>query len=136
MKDSCSKVIFYNIKTPKQKLIRLTQTAQSHFNSKTALCIICSDETAQKFVDELLWKEPILSFLPHGSSDLIAIGNKNFNPNNATHFFNLDSSPLLLKNIFTVYEFDDQTSLVKAEISQKKHKSYREKGFQIDKIGL
>ena len=134
MKESLPRIVFFQIKTAQQKLQKLSQTAYHHFDRKISLCIITPNDEAKKFVDELLWKEPLLSFLPHGNSpdDLIAITSKKENLNKATHFFNLRPNALFVKNNYIIYEFDDQTSLIKQELSQKKYREYREKGYIIE----
>jgi len=121
-----NKVIFFQIKEVKNKLIRLIQTCIYHFEKKEKLIIQVQDEPSLKFVDELLWKLPKESFLPHVTSDekcqdYIVITTSKDNLNQASYMFNLSQDIVdLNKSYKIIYDFDDYTSQIKQQKRQKK----------------
>ena len=131
------KVIFFQIKKPLDKLLKITKTAYLHFENKKHLLFLASDDKVEKYIDDLLWKEPKFSFLPHVISDtytseLVAITKKNININNALYIFNLSSDPFFHFSCRVIYEFDDYSDKKRALISKKKFQVYREKGYLIE----
>jgi DNA polymerase-3 subunit chi len=132
------KVIFFQIIKAAQKIAKIAQAANYHFNKKLPLCFLAPNDIAQKYVDELLWKEPILSFIPHviGNEpleDIIVITKDIKNINKAKHIFNLTSMPVeMTEDISVLYEFDDQTADEKKIMSQNKYKHYRLKNYNIE----
>lgn len=131
------KIIFFQVKKPSDKLLWVTKTATLHFENKKPLLIIVSDDKALKFVDELLWKEPQFSFLPHSSlevlsNDLIVITQKKLNLNKAQYVFNLSSEPFTDFSCSVVYELDDQIDNIKILQAKKKFKFYKELGYLIE----
>lgn len=80
-----------------------------------------------RFIDELLWKEPLDSFLPHSETEgLITI---NSVPREVDSVFNLTGSPLLSGKMKTIYEFDDES---KKELTKELYKSYKQACYQIN----
>lgn len=130
-------VIFFQVKSSHQKIERIITVANEHFKKKEKLLFMVSDDASQKFVDELLWKEPPFSFLYHKVSevecnDLIVICKGSLNLNSAPHVFNLTAIPVFLPEpCIVVYDFDDNT-LGKEVISKNKFSAYREKGCRIE----
>lgn len=132
-----TKVIFYQIKLDHTKLIKIIQTAHLHFKKKEPLLIIAPDDKSALFVDDLLWKNPVNSFLPHVISnnfcnDLIVLTTKKNNINNARHIFNLCPTPIIMEEITVVYDFEDITNHLKAEVSKNKYNHYRKMGCRIE----
>ena len=137
MKNQLPKVIFLQIKTLTDKLVKITKTASTHFTNKKHLLIIVADEKSQNYVDNLLWKEPKFSFIPHSVSDThveeyITITQKKSNINNAKYIFNLTSTPFTEFDCKVIYEFDDYTDKKKAEASKQKFKFYKDKEHLIE----
>jgi len=132
------KVIFLQINKPAQKILKISQAALYHFQKKMPLCFLAPNDIAQKYVDELLWKEPLLSFVPHVSAkdpttELIVISTEMKNQNQASHIFNLTTIALEWQdNMHIIYEFDDQTTPEKKALSQIKYKQYRHKNCIIE----
>ena len=91
-----------------------------------------------QFVDELLWKSPQVSFLPHiatdePTSELIAITRSKQNVNGAKIAFNLCSTPLLIEGPFRIiYDFEDLTSPSKQQLSALRFDAYKKAGFLIE----
>ncbi len=133
-----NRVIFFQIKDVKTKLIRLIQTAMNHFEKKEKLLIQASDEASVNYVDELLWKAPIESFLPHVVSnekidDFIVITKAQENLNNALYLFNLSQEIVQLDTSYKIiYDFDDFTSAKRKENSKKRFEIYKKAGLKIE----
>ena len=133
-----NKVIFFQIKNVKAKLIKLVQTAMHHFEKKEKLLIQVSDEASLNYVDELLWKVPIEGFLPHVVSeksvdDFIVITKTQENLNKSPYLFNLSQEIIDLDTSYKIiYDFDDYTSSKKQEKSKKRFEVYRQAGFKIE----
>ncbi|KKL09215.1 hypothetical protein LCGC14_2568050, partial [marine sediment metagenome] len=109
-----------------------------HFERKEHLLIQVQDDTALKFVDELLWKTPKESFLPHSisddyTSDYIVITKSKNNLNKAKYLFNLSPDLIDFNPIYKIiYDFDDYTSPKKQEKSKKRFEVYRQAGLKIE----
>jgi DNA polymerase-3 subunit chi len=133
-----NKVIFFQIKDIKTKLIRIIQTAIHHFEKKENLLIKVADEASLKFVDELLWKQPQEGFLPHSISDekcddFIVITQSKENLNSAHFLFNLSQDIIDLDTSYKIiYDFDDFTSQKKQEKSKKRFELYRQANLRIE----
>ncbi len=133
-----NKVIFFQIKDVKSKLIKIIQVAMNHFEKKENLIIQVQDEASLRFVDELLWKLPKESFLPHVTldtkcNDFIVITKSKENLNNASFMFNLCQDLIELdKSYKIIYDFDDHTSVIKQKKSQKRYDLYRQLGLTIE----
>ena len=133
-----TRVIFFQVQSPSAKLKFLCESAQSHFEKKEPFLILTEDLKAQGFVDELLWKSPSSSFLPHVATDekteeFIAITKTKNNVNQAKVAFNLCTTPLLIQTPFRIiYEFEDLTSPSKNRLSSLRFNAYKKEGFLIE----
>lgn len=141
MKSSNSpitRVIFFQVRDNITKLKRICETAQSHFEKKDFFSIFVEDEKAEIFVDELLWKLPETSFLPHAIADqpsqervVITRSKKNFNDSRVV--FNLCPTPLSIEGPFKIiYEFEDLTNPSKQRLSSLRFDAYKMMGFSIE----
>ena len=99
------RVVFIPIKDNNDKLAKLTTILQSHFEKGEAVHVLAPNPQVIEFVDQLLWRLPAHSFLPHSTSnkELITIGDT---PNDATILFNLTPSPLLTSSVKLIYEYE------------------------------
>ena len=82
---SNTRVIFFQVNDNQTKLQKIVESAHTYFAKKEPFLIVV-EEAGLKFVDELLWKFPETSFLPHNiqetdSSDLIVITKSRTNLN-------------------------------------------------------
>jgi DNA polymerase IIIc chi subunit len=133
-----TRVIFFQVKDNQSKLQRIEEAARTHFEKKEPFLIFVEDAKAQSFVDELLWKFPETSFLPHIAtddltSDRIAITKTKNNLNEAKIAFNLCSTPLLVEGPFKIiYEFEDMTALVKKNLSSLRFDAYKQAGYSLE----
>ena len=133
-----TRVVFFQVKDTQAKLKRICETAQSHFAKKEHFLIVVEDEKGQAFVDELLWKAPEASFLPHtvsdeANQDWIVITKVKKNMNGARVAFNLCPTPLLIEGPFRIiYEFEDLTFPNKKKFSSLRFDAYKEARFIIE----
>lgn len=136
MSTSSTRVIFFQVSDTPSKLKKIIETAQYHFEKKEHLLIFVEEEKSEKFVDDLLWKEPATSFLPHTvsngpSNDLIVITKSKNNVNNAKVAFNLCPTALFLP-LKMIYEFEDLTAPVKKNLSIQRFDTYKKAGLLIE----
>jgi DNA polymerase III subunit chi len=130
---------FLTVTQPQTKLLKLCAVAQDHFDKKQPLAFVVADPETARFVDELLWRLPQDSFLPHtvGSDRAAIITILTALPTDPPFpaLFNLLPTPLDPKDLFhTIYEWDDQTSPAKQTLSKQRYQSYKEKGLTISNI--
>lgn len=131
------RVVFLQIKDSQTKLLKLVNTVHHYFQAKEKFLIMVQDLASAKYVDELLWKVPQVSFLPHCISDHqtdepVVISMKKENLNRAKYIFNLCPTPLLWENIHILYEYEDFTHPAKQMLSKKKYESYKEQKYFIE----
>lgn len=133
-----NRVIFYQVRDAASKIKCICMTAISHFEKKEPFLILVEDAKAQEFVDDLLWKFPETSFLPHVISDeptkdFIAITKTKNNVNQARVAFNLCPTPLLIDSPFRIiYEFEDLTNPNKSKLSSLRFDAYKAAQFLIE----
>jgi DNA polymerase IIIc chi subunit len=138
MNTSETRVVFFQLREIKEKLHRLPEQAAFHFERKEPLIILAEDEKAALYVDELLWKAPPTSFLPHtfseeAISDYIVINRSKKNVNQARYAFNLCPTPLLIEGPFKIiYDFEDLTSPSKQQFSALRFDAYKKAGYLIE----
>ncbi|OGN55366.1 MAG: hypothetical protein A3D96_03710 [Chlamydiae bacterium RIFCSPHIGHO2_12_FULL_44_59] len=133
-----TRVLFFQVSDNPSKLKKIVETASKHFEKKEPFLILVEDDRALHFVDELLWRLPATSFLPHQRSDqeceaLIVITKERKNLNRAKAAFNLSSTSLLLDPpLKIVYEFEDLSSAIKKNLSSSRFDTYKQYGFLIE----
>jgi DNA polymerase IIIc chi subunit len=123
------KIIFFPVTTTAAKLAKITQTAHLHFTRSDPLLFLVPDETAWKFLNELLWTMPPESFLPHPSK-LIHI-RLQLDPE-VLSVFNLCPSAPPHDKLKTIYELEDYTSNEKKLLSEKRYQGYKALGLPIE----
>lgn len=129
-----SKVIFIPVSTNQNKISCICTTIQRHFEQGQSILIRVSNETAEKYVDNLLWKHPEESFLPHVATtvptdDRVIITQDMKNLNNSSILFNLSTQPFLSDEFEVIYELYDETHHEKLLQSQSRRRIYKENGF-------
>jgi len=130
MLPETSRVILFQVRKPALKIEKLAEMASAHFERKEHLLIVVEDEKTALYVDELLWKFPPTSFLPHvieeeETSALIAITKGRSNVNKARFAFNLCPTPLLIEGPRLIYDFEDLTSPLKQQLSAVRFDAYK-----------
>lgn len=133
-----SKVIFIPVQDANSKRQALVVMAQRSFANMMRLLFSVANDEVARYVDELLWKSPPESFLPHAiimrpSSEPIGITTLLENLNEASVLFNLrsEANPMASQFAFT-YDFFDSTDPDKLALSQRRKEVYLEKGFIIN----
>lgn len=126
------RVVFFQVRETAIKLQRIAETAQTHFEKKEPFLIFVEDSKAQQFVDDLLWKFPETSFLPHLATDdttkeWVVVTKLKKNINGARAAFNLCPTPLLIEGSFRIiYEFEDLTTPNKKQLSALRFDAYKD----------
>lgn len=131
MKFSKTRAVFFQVADAASKMRWITETAKAHFSKKESLLFFVENDKARDFVDELLWKLPAHSFLPHIASDQptserIVITKTRTNVNGAHIAFNLCPTPLLLAEFKLIYDFEDLTASNKKNLSMLRFHAYKE----------
>lgn len=123
-------ITFLIVKDNQTKLKSICKIAQKHFEKKQPILILAPSEEIAEYIDQLLWRIPEESFLPHQKSDLssndfITISTKMENLNRARIAFNLYSSICPLHQEFDqIYELYDETHPSKKEQSLQRKNAY------------
>ncbi len=127
------KVIFFRVSNNQTKILRIYTTIQRHFEKGEKVLVILPNQEAEKYFDELLWKIPPESFLPHTRTSKpcqarIVVTEVQKNLNQATVLWNLCPEVTPLYNQFEmIYELLDETSKEKEKQSTNKIAAYKEK---------
>ena len=133
-----TKVILFQVRKSSEKLKKIFETSQSHFQKKESLLILTENEAASEYVDHLLWNYRPTSFLPHiishtPTSEKIVISHAKINLNSTQYVFNLNPTPLLIESPFKIiYDFEDMTSSSKNRLSSLRFDAYKKAGFIIE----
>ena len=132
------RIVFFQVRTQAAKLKIICDTLQQVFEQKERAIVFTEDQKAQEFVDELLWKTPEMSFLPHilcdePTKEFIAITKTKNNVNQANIAFNLCPTPLLIETHFRIiYEFEDLSHPHKNKLSSLRFDAYKAAKFHIE----
>lgn len=129
------KIIFLPVRTNQDKIENICQTVQKHFDRQDNLLIIAPSPVAVQYLDDLLWKNPLDSFLPHVTSqieckDKVVITTITQNLNHAKILMNLCQEPCpIIEQFEIVYELYDETHQEKLEQSKRRRQIYIQKGY-------
>lgn len=135
---SKSIVRFIRVNTNSEKQHALCHLVVDHCSKKEKVLILVPSNEAATYIDQLLWKQPEESFIPHAicqgpANEPVAITTASANVNRASFVVNLTSLPLEdLPNVKFIYELNDGTSPEREALSRKKLQAYSEGGFQIE----
>lgn len=136
--SNLARVCFLRVTDNISKLQKLQVAIQSHFLKNDKILITVPSNEAASYIDQLLWRIPDESFLPHAiinypSKEHIAITTTYSNVNQASILINL--LPTLHPNpirVTLIYELLDMTSKEKDVISRQKQFSYVNLGYQVE----
>lgn len=138
MNTDQSQIIFYKVKDNTSKIKYICRLCEEAFHFKNRLLITAPHLQAANFLDQLIWKAPIESFIPHVVTDMpsiewIAISLQNQeNVNQAKQLLNLcQDVPKIYEEIEIIYELFDETLPEKLIDSKKKLEIYQSKGANI-----
>lgn len=137
------KITFVKVQDNGQKLHTICALAHLHFYKKDSFHILTQNNTAAAYIDDLLWKFPVESFLPHGrvgSGELLQIiieGESSIQP---AYLLNLSENHSVTADK-VLYELLDESHPQKKAISEKKLQFYQSHNFEVnfmtpDAIGL
>lgn len=130
-------VIFLKAADNQSKISCICDTVRRCFEEGKAVLIAVSSQEASNFLDNLLWRYPEDSFLPHvvsndPVSDRIVITMNEKNINNAAVLFNLRPNANLSRGMFQViYDLFDETHPDKLKLSQQRLQAYRDAGCNV-----
>lgn len=132
-----SPIFFLKVADNSSKLKRLCDVIQEHFLEGVHIQISVPSAEAATYIDQLLWRLPEESFLPHfivheKSSAQIVITTKPENLNKATILFNLCPEVPPMSDFFEkIYDLYDETQPSKLALSQQRQSAYQAAGHSI-----
>lgn len=134
------KIFFVKVSDNATKLKVICDLVKKSFENKARILISVPSEEAAKYIDQLLWKNPEESFLPHviahaASKESIIIVNadRGGNLNQAHIAINLCPDALQNGHEFSIiYELLDQSHPDKEALSKKRLLVYQSLGFAVD----
>ena len=131
--------IFFQVSNASAKCKKITDTAKNHFEKKESLIFFVENEKAALFVDELLWKFPETSFLPHlitdePTTEPLVITTSKINVNQASFAFNLCPTPLLIEGFQIIYDFEDLSTQSKQNLSGIRLNAYKQGGLILTSL--
>lgn len=136
-------IFFIEVTNVASKLQAICKTVHKHFEKRERVQISVGDAASASYIDQLLWKIPEESFLPHAIIDTpsaatpIAITAVAANLNQATVLINLAAGPSSIIHLFqTAYELLDHTAPTKKELSQKRYATYQAAGYPISILSI
>lgn len=130
-------VQFHSVSDNNSKLNKIAHTVHNHFNKHESVLIYVPSDEAAAFINQLLWKFPHDSFLPHviakGPVDeKVAITTIAANINKASVLINLVSSiPEHASEFSIIHELMDLTHPAKEELSKKRLEEYSKKNWDV-----
>jgi len=133
-------IIFLNVADNATKLKKLCETVRGHFSAKEKILIAVSSDEAASYIDQLLWRMPEESFMPHitsekKSNEHIVITKSNENINGANVYINLRAEiPASMTGYHLIYDLLDLTHPTKADQSRKRQDAYQTSGYTFTEI--
>jgi DNA polymerase IIIc chi subunit len=135
-----TRVCFIRVTDNASKLQKLCAIIHSHFIKNDKVLIAVPSAEAAAYIDQLLWRMPEESFLPHAianhtTSERIAITTALLNINQASTLVNLLPNPHPNPgSVVLIYELLDLTAKDKEEVSRRKQAAYRSAGHHVEEI--
>jgi DNA polymerase-3 subunit chi len=135
-----TRITFLRVVDNAAKLQRLCGAVHYHFLRKEKALIGVSSDEAAAYVDQLLWRIPEDSFIPHAivngpTKELVAITKALNNVNQAQALINLRVEiPNNIKEYTVIYDLLDLTHPSKEEQSRKRQEAYRIAGYSFEEI--
>lgn len=137
-----SRVFLVTVETPSDKLQKILEICEDHFDRHQKLLIKTDSLQASRYLDDYLWRTPRESFLPHSIGvkekidDCICITHTGENLNEATCCLNLTKEALIPPSFTKIYDFDDKTSVEKERLSQFRFQMYKKSAIPITALAL
>jgi len=130
-------ITFLKVSDNKQKTHRLSEALHEQYHLGKKILIRVANAAVANFVDELLWKEPKNSFLPHAvksapTPERVVITNKQDNLNQAEILVNLTHYPVKDYKVYEkIIELYDTSAPDKELNSREKQQAYETHGLSI-----
>jgi DNA polymerase-3 subunit chi len=131
---------FINVSDNLSKLSSIVSTCKKHFLNRDSILIFTQDKIAAQFIDDLLWKMPQESFMPHSitsqlTDEKIVITTIPKNLNKAQILINISAKPATFCNEFEIiYELMDATTEEKLKLSKERFDSYKAMNYNLSLI--
>lgn len=133
-------VIFHQVSTNAAKLMTICTHVKESFEAGQRVLIHVPTIEAATYIDQLLWRSPEESFIPHSihsqpTQDHIIIAiNPSQNLNQAQICWNLAPAiPSIANQFMTIHEFLDETDPVKSQLSLQRQAAYQQIGYNCQK---
>lgn len=133
-----TKVIFLRVQDNTAKLQKIREMSQKHFLAKENMMIAVPSNEAAAYIDQLLWRLPEESFLPHAivngiTEEKIALATSTQNVNKAKVILNLRNEAIENTDDFAVvYELLDLTHPDKERASRQRQAAYQAKNIPFE----
>jgi len=135
-----TQIYFIRVTDNISKVQKLCSLVSSHFTKKDKVLITVPSNEAAVYLDQLLWKIPEESFVPHSiahstTKEQVVITTTLSNINQASILINLSGN--LHPNpgsAALIYELLDMTSREKEAVSRQKQEAYRQAGHHVEEI--
>lgn len=130
-------VIFLRVRSPQEKIVSICKTMSYLFNSGNTILIHAPSADAAQYVNDLLWRYPEDSFLPHSvestpTNERIVITTAAENLNQAQVLFNLCTTVGdHCLHFEKIYELQDETDPNRLQLSKQKYNIYKERQFPV-----
>lgn len=138
MNEELKKVYFLRVVDTASKLNGICQITHKHFKNKEAILIAVPSQEAAIYVDQLLWRLPGESFLPHAiantpTQELVAITTTSVNVNQAKIIMNLcPDIPTNVTGYSLIYDLLDLTHPTKEQLSLNRQSAFQALGYALD----
>lgn len=137
MSDRQKTVFFLQVTDATSKLGSICNTTQKHFTNREPILIAVPSHEAALYIDQLLWRQPEESFIPHlivnvPTKELVAITTTDINVNQARVLMNLRPEILpRLDDFDIIYDLLDLTHPAKEELSRKRLSAYKSLNLEV-----
>lgn len=143
MSDQQQKIVhFLDVETISAKLNSICKITQKHFSRKESILIAAPSQEAALYIDQLLWKQPEESFIPHivvniPTKELVAITVTDLNVNRARILINLRPDvPPRLDEYAIIYDLLDRTHPSKEALSRNRQSTYQSLNLRVEEFQL
>lgn len=132
-----TQIFVTRVTTPQEKLHAIYSIVQRYFEQGHRILIQVPNDEAAVFMDQFLWKYEEEGFIPHmiTKADVkaaVVITTQEKNLNAATVVINLcPHVTSLTPQVEMLFELEDLTHPLKAQLSQERIEVYRSKGFNL-----
>ena len=129
-------VHFLRVTDNQEKLFKICQVVHHYFDLNKSILILVPNQEVASYIDQLLWKTPEESFLPHSiveapSDDKVAIACSPTNFNNASIIMNLTTEIHPFNEYEVTIELFDETHSSKKDLSKQKIERYKQQQVKI-----